>query len=797
MLKRIMRKDLVNDKKGFTLAEVLVAVAILIILTGVSFIAVASYLRSMTQLERDGIAKEIFVAAQNHLTMAEEQGFLGVKKEGTPFTDEGNKTYYYIINRGEPADSFEDSMLGLMLPMGAVDETVRKGGNYIIQYQKNPALVLRVYYCASGSSARFPHVFGAKYGEVTEEYNKTFLTQTKTKELRRDFTTDHSVLGYFDREGAASLEPQEIKPPTIKVTNAERLVVEITDPNKVNYESLQLIVKGVTSEKEKVIQVKLGSGASGAVTTKFELVSDTTNASFNKYTLILDDVTTSGRLFADQFEDDGLIPGEDIEIQAVAYSTTMLANIAKSAAHTTNSLFAEISITGEGTVLNTASVENIRHLENLDSAVSRLPTANAKIKISNCEQISDLSWPEFKEVIGGETVSIYTAGTSIAGGTGGYYYPVSPKLALDYKGNKYQVVGIDATSNGDAGMFGELLGGSKVKDIELIDFTIESQGKNAGALAGSAINTEVTNVIAYNSDSYTEKKNITSTGGSAGGLTGSMKGGSVTSCAAALYVENKNGNAGGLIGSVSDFDSSNKGSIAGSYSGGHTVDGQYYTYKNESGVVTNTRTDLYNVKGTGAVGGLVGDAANSAISGSYSTCSVSGSTVGGLIGTSTGGSVTNCYATGMVKGTTKEGAFAGSLGGTVSGENYYYEIINEREATGATAADVIGYEYLKAVGGASGSVDKAGITAFDADTATKTAVQNYNNFTTKDGKTGSAKTNVDAVPYDTVLGNYYQNKYHLRTVAQLPGSAVAAGSYVEKHYGDWPAPEIFVINTAS
>ena len=330
-----------------------------------------------------------------------------------------------------------------------------------------------------------------------------------------------------------------------------------------------------------------------------------------------------------------------------------------------------------------------------------------------------------------------------------------------------------------------------MKDLELIDFTIESQGKSAGALAGSAINTEVTNVIAYNSDSYTEKKNITSTGGSAGGLTGSMKGGSVTSCAAALYVENKNGAAGGLIGSVSDFDNSNKGSIAGSYSGGHTVDGQYYTYKNESGVVTTTRTDLYNVKGTGAVGGLVGDAA---ISGSYSTCSASGSTVGGLIGTSTDGSVTNCYATGMVKGTTKEGAFAGSLGGTVSGENYYYEIINEREVTGATAADVIGYEYLKAVGGASGSVDKAGITAFDADTATKTAVQNYNNFTTKDGKTGSAKTNADAVPYDTVLGNYYQNKYHLRTVAQLPGSTVATGSYVEKHYGDWPAPEIFVIN---
>ena len=63
------RKD-----KGFSLAELLIVVAIVTILLGVSFVAVQNHQRSMTRLEFDTIAKEIFVAAQNHLTAAESQG---------------------------------------------------------------------------------------------------------------------------------------------------------------------------------------------------------------------------------------------------------------------------------------------------------------------------------------------------------------------------------------------------------------------------------------------------------------------------------------------------------------------------------------------------------------------------------------------------------------------------------------------------------------------------------------------------------------------------------------------------
>jgi prepilin-type N-terminal cleavage/methylation domain-containing protein len=65
---------------GMTLAEMLIVVAIIGVLGGVAFVAVWNYQRSMGQLERDGIAKEIFVAAQNHLTAAYGEGYLGLKE---------------------------------------------------------------------------------------------------------------------------------------------------------------------------------------------------------------------------------------------------------------------------------------------------------------------------------------------------------------------------------------------------------------------------------------------------------------------------------------------------------------------------------------------------------------------------------------------------------------------------------------------------------------------------------------------------------------------------------------------
>ena len=70
-----------KEKKGFSIGEMLAVVGIMAILAAVGVVGILSYLRSMAKMEYDDHAKELFIAAQNHLSMAESQGYLG-REEG-------------------------------------------------------------------------------------------------------------------------------------------------------------------------------------------------------------------------------------------------------------------------------------------------------------------------------------------------------------------------------------------------------------------------------------------------------------------------------------------------------------------------------------------------------------------------------------------------------------------------------------------------------------------------------------------------------------------------------------------
>ena len=148
------------NRRGFTLAEVLIVVAIIVVLMGVGAVALFSHMRNMQKLEMDGQAKELFVAAQNHLSLASSQGFLGVAEYtetgdltqnfGTAVTDDTGKPtgiYYIIVNSGDTFSAGKGSaVLNQMLPFASMDESARAGGSYIIRYQKEPAQILDVFY---------------------------------------------------------------------------------------------------------------------------------------------------------------------------------------------------------------------------------------------------------------------------------------------------------------------------------------------------------------------------------------------------------------------------------------------------------------------------------------------------------------------------------------------------------------------------------------------------------------------------------------------------------------------------
>ena len=760
----MINKKMTGRKNGFTMAEVLIVVAIISVLAGVSFVSVINYLRSMKKLEFDGYAREIFMAAQNHLTMAEHEGYLGYTSFGE---DEGDGVFHIISVDGNGFNN-QDSVLNLMLPFGSVDNTIRVGGCYAIRYHKDTAQIMDVYYWST-TDPRFKLVDTAN-DRFKSDYS-SFLGSSESD--LKAYGTDKSVIGHYGDLAAGNLDlphGAELQSPDLVVCNEEKLYAVVTDNNSSNTNAkLKLLITGVTSNSNKEILLQK-NGLPYYVKWKEDTVGTETK---NVYTIILDDVTNFGAdsyHFSALLSSDGFIEGEDITIQAVAYNNEELTNIGSTVKRKTNSLFDSLGTVGTD---NIVSIKNIRHLENLDTAISSFDYNDPKLLIKKAQQIKDIDWLDFKQKIraieaqyvtspgGVDTVSIkYNSGDTLVEETG-YYKPICPDYPLDYNGNNHEIrnVRVLCNKNGvDGGLIGSITAeASIIKNLKLVNFIITTTGA-AGALAGQYTG-NVDNVIAVKSD--TGQSEVSSTGStgvekSAGGLIGELIMGNIDSCAASIYVESAKGNAGGLVGKV------NAGSIIRSYSGGHTENAEY------------TSRVTFDVEATtGNAGGLVGYFGGTSIANSYSTCSVNGITAGGFVGESTK-NISNCYCTGLVDGTSK-GAFAGKLTGTGNLSNcYYYEMVNY---------DSVNNSFLDAI-----YIDlnpprnvPYGLSAFDKD------MTSYQSFIPTSFAPNSA------APYDTFLKDSCGGKYELPTIKNLDAS-LPGGKYVKTHYGDWPIPMIYIIN---
>ncbi len=764
-----------NNNKGFSMSEMLITVAILAILAGLAVVGVIQYRKSMHHLEMDSIAKELFITAQNHLSMSEGQGYYDIDNTSAFGTQDSNTGVYYFIVDGE-TDLDEDTVLGRMFPPGSIDFTVISSGNFIIRYQRSPAMVLDVFYASKGGE-RYGHTFVS----TTDYQTALDLRDTDSvnnKSRRRDcFGNDHAVMGWYGGDDLAS--GAVLKSPKIEVKNEERLLVEVTDNiTGVSGYKLQLVVTGKSSNNVvKTFNLNADSG-------EREVHRITKDG--NKYTVVLDDIGTNVNMhFAELTDNTGaksFSPGETISIQAKAFSTTALTNVATSEMRMTNSLF-DSATAVSGTDAKPV-ISNIRHLENLSGPISNF---GSKVMASDAVQTADLFWTGSKGFRDAYVAkySVTPEIISLANNKNvSFFRPVQliQTNAITYDGGYHSINGIpidetttvtDKSSN--AGLFAVLPSGSIVRNLELVEFSVKGTA-SAGALAGKADGATVTNVLARNYTSGEQTSSATgiqasASPGNAGGLIGQMNGGTVTNCAAALIVSG-NGSAGGLIGTANS-------TITACYSGGHTVSGTAAYDPVNYNVTANNAS--------GIAGGLIGVATGASIDYSYSTCSVSGATAGGFVGK--GGTISNSYCTGLVynKKAEKEddvdkNAFIGDDSGSVNNTNTYYQIVNE----------VMLYNDRDEVTGVVYKQSGAGLKAFDADADT------FDNFVVKtvsDGNGGTVPVpKIPAKPYDPILDVYYGHEYFLRSISEL-GATVPVNYYVNTHYGDWPAPEIFVINT--
>ncbi|MDO5146481.1 MAG: type II secretion system protein [Eubacteriales bacterium] len=658
-----------RNQKGFTMAELLVTIGILSVLLALGGLSVLQYAKTKAITEADAAAKSIYLAAQNQLTAKVSSGEweeLKLKKNeeteyfGTEIMDvekpsdfPKNKAWdqgdycYLIYNKGDEANAdsnpFKTTALGEMLPFGSVDEDLRKGGSYVIEYNKKTGTVYGVFYTLEEKTTE-PKKLG--YGTDILPLNKGEVKGRTSKEVRKDpknktENPNALIIGYYGGSAANSLPTGDLKAPKITVENGEKLIVKITDENE-DTNLLLTITGGTSKAKAEIARNKDGFSNNISLTyvqkdgegnpiektipkTIPEGAVSSQGDSKVEYQLTLDDVTRSGGHFADMFSQDvsgegiqGFIPGEDLIISAKISATTQLAAPVVAEQYT-NSLYEAVvpvmKTQSEGEAPKQVGLEAVvtcaRHLQNLSADVSNVPTEgeNAVKKVS---QTKDVDWKNLVD-------SAYTRESKFGIGVGGAainqvlsenaFCAITNQSIEEYEGNGKTLSNFTiAKKDGSAaGLFAKLEktevseGTEKkipqdlvVSNVNIKGINVTAENNAAGAILGEALSGSsltVKNVtIAAQAGQDNSKRNRISTKkegksttGSAGGVLGRLEGGVFTGqnvTIADTDVETDSNSAGGVVGRLED----------GGFSG--------------TDIMVNDTT--VQVAGTGSAGGVVG-----------------------------------------------------------------------------------------------------------------------------------------------------------------------------------------------
>lgn len=603
------RQDQKQKNAGFTLAELLLVIGILSILLTIGMLSVQVYRKNLKMMEMDRMAKQIFIAAQNHMTALKTSGKwetyqnksdmlrgeiesgLGKKMEKPadyPTTQiwsnseigiEGEH-HYYVVGHTEETHDLSQSILEELLPQNAIDDVVRHEGKYMIEYDYATATVYGVFYTDSSEEFRYEtDIMGANGlntlgGRKSDKDGKNVRKEYQNKDGK------NVLIGYYGGSVSQVLSSKNLREPTIKIENEERLIVTITDSND-NVDETHVELEVVGKESGAIKQVRLLEGESDSWWSS----SSSEDRTKREYRLIFDDITKQGGHFVDLFE--GFIPGEDIFIKATCSSNKVFANLASSQA-TTNSLFAQKTQIIDTTDINAsyakATVSNARHLQNLSPDVSGLPVQvqafplhaskkdtmiqiEAKSLIKEVEQTKDIDWDTFwKQIESSKHIYLYNKENSSAGKSveEQAFYPISNRAIGFYEGFGKTIKNLILTDQeltdmeqANSGIFAEigtiyssqtlkiqnlvlqnvaaigsknvgiLLGEAKqntkleVKNVQIIDPSIEA-GESAGGVVGKAeenANIQITEVHLVNPTIQAREDS--------GGLVGTMLSGTI------------------------------------------------------------------------------------------------------------------------------------------------------------------------------------------------------------------------------------------------------------------------------
>lgn len=552
---------------GFTLVEMLAVTAIVVILLAIGMVAVVHYVRWLRITELDNSAREIYLAAENRAVLLSAGGRLDKlvekAKDGTmalPAEERGSTplaaggaagqtVQAQYIYYDSAAGSGED-VLAELLPQGTIDPALRGGCFYVVYEIKKDE---------DGTQSGLGSVTDVFYAEESDPWKdegfETFYQAWKgsSRQKRLD---EQKMFGYYGGAAAENGGANSLKAPLLEVINGEELIVRLTysEPmGEPRTAEVTLNYGGCKVRLDQLTQAKW-MRKNDTVTNPFQ------NTVTHTREWVLDTLEKDGPRFQDLFQAGvGAVTGTpgpmggDFTVTATIRSTTVASPDVVIGPH--NSLFADGS--GE----ETAYVENLRHLQNLDHDFSKVEGKKTAVQTGDID-----------------------CGASMF--TGYEFVPIQNDELKSYCGSYAASEGADsvthfikgltvtaASANGrNGGLFATVQGDSANKqwsfqDVRLINTRIAANDGlkpvPAGALAGVATNTTFTNCWVYWEGEALEALKVSIpesglkdnhyqiTGTNAGGLVGELNGGMIKGCLAATLVKGTN-TAGGLVGLAED-----------------------------------------------------------------------------------------------------------------------------------------------------------------------------------------------------------------------------------------------------
>lgn len=687
--------------RGFSLVETLAVVAILVILLGVSAVGAAYYRDYLKITELDNAAREIYMAAENRAVLLGGGGQLDKALEG-----EGAATL--AEGGGEASSVYVDESKALSLGLlsgGAVDPALLDEKFYI------------VYDRASGAVT---DVFYAEGGQI-QGIERAFQLAEQGRDARMRPGGGEPMLGYYGgqqqaRDPFAPLPAPEVM---VEIENAERLTVKVTftipeearklmggyNETALSGNTRRLVELNYPGMDPVTIFDSQDPLASASFRSRLVSTAGTLSSGKISYTWVLDELDTNaardnGRHFREIFNKPGASYGEDFTVSAeITISADGRRPVSASGQDTDNSLFAARS-GGD-----TARLENVRHLQNLDQETSQTGNKTAALQLVDIDCYHTTPYPEYEFVpIANKDLLSFDGGWSVG---------------EDGTRRRNEILDLHVTEKSargkkGAGLFSRTNDGTPAKPvtftgIRLIDAEV-SAPKTSGALAGVAGNNSlfkdvqvlnaavdgrtasggVVGSIGYASDSHSDTtvfENIRvvntqvncddAAGGVAGRVLGTVQAGDFKNCWVYWEAEEQQDVRDLMLGNgyIYDGDDSGAYKITGASAGGLVGELRRAGDPSISTLIQNCLAAT-TVRGTASAGGFIGHSdSNTSIQDSYTDCYLSGPAAAGLVGQMLNGNslwVENAYTAGFVdmKETVKAAGFC--LGNAkVTAENSY------------------------------------------------------------------------------------------------------------------------------